>query len=331
MTIEDIAKLANTSVATVSRVINNDMHVSPATRKRVQKVIAENDYRPNFAGKNLRQNKTYQLLAVLPTITNPFFSRVIEGLSDTADQNGYSLTFVVSDRDVKKEKSYLDRLMSKVVDGMVLFYPSIDAKTIESYSKNYPVVCIGTTGTSKVSRAGINDFEAAREAIDYLIGLGHRRIALLSDMQPLAFNAERERGCRAAMSGAGLELPENMILRCSGKKNAAELVEELMKRPDPPTAVFSFSDTYAIPALKHLTDLGFKVGEEIDIMGFDNIEFAQFVTPSLTTVSQPGYQLGESAFKLLLEKMEDINTISKEIVFPHEIVIRDSTSKNMRP
>lgn len=331
MTIEDIAKLANTSVATVSRVINNDMHVSPATRKRVQKVIAENDYRPNFAGKNLRQNKTYQLLAVLPTITNPFFSRVIEGLSDTADQNGYSLTFVVSDRDVKKEKSYLDRLMSKVVDGMVLFYPSIDAKTIESYSKNYPVVCIGTTGTSKVSRAGINDFEAAREAIDYLIGLGHRRIALLSDMQPLAFNAERERGCRAAMSGAGLELPEDMILRCSGKKNAAELVEELMKRPDPPTAVFSFSDTYAIPALKHLTDLGFKVGEEIDIMGFDNIEFAQFVTPSLTTVSQPGYQLGESAFKLLLEKMEDINTISKEIVFPHEIVIRDSTSKNMRP
>lgn len=331
MTIEDIAKLANTSVATVSRVINNDMHVSPATRKRVQKVIAENDYRPNFAGKNLRQNKTYQLLAVLPTITNPFFSRVIEGLSDTADQNGYSLTFVVSDRDVKKEKSYLDRLMSKVVDGMVLFYPSIDAKTIESYSKNYPVVCIGTTGTSKVSRAGINDFEAAREAIDYLIGLGHRRIALLSDMQPLAFNAERERGCRAAMFGAGLELPEDMILRCSGKKNAAELVEELMKRPDPPTAVFSFSDTYAIPALKHLTDLGFKVGEEIDIMGFDNIEFAQFVTPSLTTVSQPGYQLGESAFKLLLEKMEDISTISKEIVFPHEIVIRDSTSKNMRP
>lgn len=331
MTIEDIAKLANTSVATVSRVINNDMHVSPATRKRVQKVIAENDYRPNFAGKNLRQNKTYQLLAVLPTITNPFFSRVIEGLSDTADQNGYSLTFVVSDRDVKKEKSYLDRLMSKVVDGMVLFYPSIDAKTIESYSKNYPVVCIGTTGTSKVSRAGINDFEAAREAIDYLIGLGHRRIALLSDMQPLAFNAERERGCRAAMFGAGLELPEDMILRCSGKKNAAELVEELMKRPDPPTAVFSFSDTYAIPALKHLTNLGFKVGEEIDIMGFDNIEFAQFVTPSLTTVSQPGYQLGESAFKLLLEKMEDINTISKEIVFPHEIVIRDSTSKNMRP
>ena len=331
MTIEDIAKLANTSVATVSRVINNDMHVSPATRKRVQKVIAENDYRPNFAGKNLRQNKTYQLLAVLPTITNPFFSRVIEGLSDTADQNGYSLTFVVSDRDVKKEKSYLDRLMSKVVDGMVLFYPSIDAKTIESYSKNYPVVCIGTTGTSKVSRAGINDFEAAREAIDYLIGLGHRRIALLSDMQPLAFNAERERGCRAAMFGAGLELPEDMILRCSGKKNAAELVEELMKRPDPPTAVFSFSDTYAIPALKHLTDLGFKVGEEIDIMGFDNIEFAQFVTPSLTTVSQPGYQLGESAFKLLLEKMEDINTISKEIVFPHEIVIRDSTSKSMRP
>ena len=212
MTIEDIAKLANTSVATVSRVINNDMHVSPATRKRVQKVIAENDYRPNFAGKNLRQNKTYQLLAVLPTITNPFFSRVIEGLSDTADQNGYSLTFVVSDRDVKKEKSYLDRLMSKVVDGMVLFYPSIDAKTIESYSKNYPVVCIGTTGTSKVSRAGINDFEAAREAIDYLIGLGHRRIALLSDMQPLAFNAERERGCRAAMFGAGLELPEDMIL-----------------------------------------------------------------------------------------------------------------------
>lgn len=204
MTIEDIAKLANTSVATVSRVINNDMHVSPATRKRVQKVIAENDYRPNFAGKNLRQNKTYQLLAVLPTITNPFFSRVIEGLSDTADQNGYSLTFVVSDRDVKKEKSYLDRLMSKVVDGMVLFYPSIDAKTIESYSKNYPVVCIGTTGTSKVSRAGINDFEAAREAIDYLIGLGHRRIALLSDMQPLAFNAERERGCRAAMSAPDL-------------------------------------------------------------------------------------------------------------------------------
>ena len=104
-----------------------------------------------------------------------------------------------------------------------------------------------------------------------------------------------------------------------------------MKRPDPPTAIFSFSDTYAISALKYLTDLGYKVGEEIDVMGFDNIEFAQFVTPSLTTVSQPGYELGESAFRLLLEKMEDIRTLSKEIVFPYEIVIRDSTTRKNRP
>ncbi len=331
MTIEDIARLANTSVATVSRVINNDMHVSPSTRKRVQKVIEDNSYCPNSAGKNLRQNKTYQLLAVLPTITNPFFSRVIEGLSDTADQNGYSLTFVVSDRDEKKEKAYLDRLMSKVVDGMVLFYPSVDAKIIESYSRNYPVVCIGATGTHKVSRAGINDYDAAYEATSYLTGLGHKRIALLRDRQTLAFNEQREKGSRAALEKAGIVVDESMILKCSGKRNAAELVGELMKRPDPPTAIFSFSDTYAISALKYLTDLGYKVGEEIDVMGFDNIEFAQFVTPSLTTVSQPGYELGESAFRLLLEKMEDIRTLSKEIVFPYEIVIRDSTTRKNRP
>lgn len=326
MTIADIARLSKTSVATVSRVINNDVHVRPDTRKRVQKVIEENNFRPNFAGKNLRQNKTFQVLAILPSITNPFFSHVIDGFSDIAARYGYALTFVVSNRNADKERAYLDKLGSKIVDGIVLFYPSLSAEIIESYGKDYPVVCLGSIGTQKVSRVGINDFDAALEGTQYLIGLGHRRIAVIQDKQRLKFNEERENGFRVAMRRAGIPVDESIIFRCEDKKAVSDSVEEAMRLFCPPTAFFSFSDVFAMSAMKYLIDHGSKVGEEVSVMGFDNIEFCQYVTPTLTTVSQPGYQMGESAFKLLLEKMEDLCALPKEIVFPHEIVVRDSTS-----
>ena len=330
MTIDDIARLANTSIATVSRVINNDAHVSPETRKKVQRVIEETNYRPNSAGKNLRTSKTYNVLAILPTITNPFFSPVIDGLSDLAAQNGYSLTFVVSNRDVNKEKEYLEKLISKVVDGIVLFYPSMDIETLERFSRRYPIACIGATGTTKVSHAGINDFDAACEATQYLQSLGHRSIAVLRDEKEVVFNTEREKGFRVAMRRAGLSADESMILRCRDQKHAEELALEILKRETPPTAIYSFSDVYAIAVIKRLSEEGIHVGRDVDVMGFDNIEFSKYVTPSLTTVAQPGYQLGRSAFALLQEKMEDITSISKEIVFPHEIIVRESTSQKRK-
>ena len=330
MTIDDIARLANTSIATVSRVINNDAHVSPETRKKVQRVIEATNYRPNAAGKNLRTNKTYNVLAVLPTITNPFFSTVIDGLSDLAAQNGYSLTFVVSNRDVNKEKEFLKKLISKVVDGIVLFYTSMDIKTLEGFSKKYPIACIGATGTTKVSRAGINDFDAAYDATKYLQALGHKSIVVLRDEKELVFNAEREKGFRVAMRRAGLPVDESMILRCRDQKDAENFALELFRREMPPTAIFSFSDVYAIAVIKRLSEEGVRVGRDMDVMGFDNIEFSKYVTPSLTTVAQPGYQLGQSAFTLLQEKIENITSISKEIIFPHEIIERESTSQKRK-
>lgn len=331
MTIEDIAKLANTSAATVSRVVNNDKHVRPETRERVQKIIDDYNYRPNSAGKNLRLNKTFQVLAVLPTITNPFFSKVIEGFSDMALNHNYSLTFVVSDRDPDKEKSYLDKLVTKIVDGIVFFYPSLDAKLLESFSKQYPIVCIGATGTKGVSRVGISDYNAALEATKYLLDLGHKNIAIVRDYHNHVFCEEREAGYRSALTKAGIDIKDSYILRYLDKENSvAGLVSNAMALAEPPTAFFCFSDIYAISTLKCLTDSGYNVGEGIDIIGFDNIDFSQLVTPSLTTVSQPGYQMGECAFELLLEKMENISALPKEILFPHRIIFRASTSNKKK-
>lgn len=328
MKIVDIAKMAGTSVATVSRVINNDPHVSDETRKQVQKVLIETEFVPNSAGKSLRQSKSRRVLAILPTITNPVYAPLIQGLSDRANANGYSIMLAVTDRNPSKEKECLDILKMRSVDGAILFATTLNDEYIESIAKKWPIVsCLSPIKGGKVSYCCIDDISATMDATNHLIDLGHKRIAVIRNTFKPSSQDGRDAGYRMAMNAAGLQVNEHEMFYCEESKQVYEAMATLLDKKDIPTAVFSFSDMLAIPAIKCLSDRGFVVGKDIDVMGFDNIDFAQYSTPSLSSVSQPLYQLGTSSFELLYEKIEDINSIVKGVIFPHRLVLRDSTRK----
>ena len=331
MKIVDIARMAETSVATVSRVINNDPHVRPETRKKVQQIIDDTKFVPNSAGKNLRQSKSKKILAVLPTITNPVYSLLIKGLSDRAKANGYSIVIGVTDRTPEKEKEYLDMLKTRSVDGVVVFATTLSTAYIESISEKWPIVsCLTPIKGGNVSYCCIDDTSAAYDATKYLISLGHKRIAVIRNtFKPISQDG-RDAGYRRAMEEAGLDIHEQEMFYCEESRQIYDVIATLLNKADKPTAIFSFSDMIAIPAIKCLSEKGMHVGLDIDVVGFDNIEFSAFSEPSLTTVSQPLYQLGTSAFELLYERIEDEESVAKGIIFPHRLVIRESTRKQTK-
>lgn len=326
MKIVDIAELAGTSVATVSRVINNDPHVKEDTRKRVQQILDETNFFPNSAGRSLRQSKSKKVLAVIPTITNPVFAPLIQGVSDRARANGYSIMLSVSSRNPEKEKESLEMLMMKSVDGVILFATTLEAKYIEEVAKKYPLAaCLSLVKGGDVSYACIDESAAAYDATKFLLDIGHKRIAVFRNTFKPISKDSRDQGFRRAMQEAGLKIYDDEMFYCEGPEQVREAISMLLNKNDRPTAIFSFSDMVAIQAMKFLAERGFEVGKDIDVVGFDNIDFAEFTTPSLTTVSQPLYQMGTSAFELLYEKIENINSIGKGVIFPHRLVVRGST------
>lgn len=334
MKITDIAKLANTSVATVSRVINGDPHVSASTKRKVLKVIEQTGYKPNVMGRNLRRSRSGNILAILPTIINQFFSQIIYGLEKRAGDNGYDVLIVVTHRDKETEKKYLELLLTKQVDGAITFTSSLNDEDLngadlQPITEKYPLVlAAGNTKSKNLSYTCIDNNLAAYDMTKYLIKLGHTKIATIQGNFLRTYEQERSNGFERALTEAALPVINEYRIGCeydfTGGYNATK---KLLALPDLPTAIFAFSDTMAAGSMKCAMEQGLKIGRDIDVVGFDNIELGEMLTPTLTTVSQPQQELGATAFDLLLEKMNDIRSICKGIILPHQLIIRESTRK----
>jgi len=327
--IKDIARLAGTSVATVSRVINGDARVREETRARVQAVIDEKGYVPNAAGRQLRRNHSKQILVVLPAITNPVYGPLIRALKDRAAEQGYAIVMGVTDRIAGREAEYLSMLEQQDVDGAVLFATSLDDAYLEGLAQRRAVVsCLTPHGSGKISCCCIDNGAAAKQAAQYLFGLGHRHIAVVrrKSHNPTALDA-RENGVRAAAEAAGLDAGAVTVLNCGEAQDAYDTVYACLQGEDKPTAVFCFADVLTLPVLKCLGDLKLTPGRDIDLMGFDDIEQARYIGGGLSTVAQPLEEIGACAFDLLAEKIEDLQSPVRQITVAHRLVIRETTKK----
>ena len=327
-TILDVAARAEVSTATVSRVLSNPEKVSEATRRRVLKAVHQLGYSPNASAKSLRTLSTKKLLVTVPDIANPFFSLIIQGIEEAAHREGYAVVLGDTHGDTEREERYGEMLLRRETDGIIFLGHSL-SRSLSSLMKKgrMPPIVNGCEYSPNlgVPSAHVDNEAAAHEAMNHLYGLGHRIIGVITG--PLASPLSRDRlhGVQrsAKENGAGRQL---MVINGdfsidSGIAGAARLFAQ----ETPPTAVFCFSDEMAIGVLDYAQRLGLAVPGALSIVGFDDIRFARYVRPALTTVSQPMLDIGRETVRLLLGILQGNITNPVSITLPHRLEIRSSS------
>ncbi len=323
-TIYDIAREANVSIATVSKVINGIGRVSDATRKRVLQIVADLNFEPNVVASALAGGNTRTIGLLLPDVNNPYFSEIVRGAEDEAFGRGYSVLICNTDHNAKKEHEYIRTLRQKQMDGIAIATGSTPAQTIEELVEGkIPVVLLSRSilGAS-VATVAVDSYAGGRLAAEYLISLGHKAVGYLSEPLTVTSSVERLRGFQEVMDEHG----RTTVLSSDhgfGITTGQRMAAQLLSNPEI-TALFGANDQLAVGALQACREMGRKVPEQISVVGFDDTVFAKIVTPTLTTVAQPMYQMGAQTLRLLIEAIETGVQPTKSIVFPPELMIRES-------
>ena len=328
-TIQDVAKAAGVSSATISRVLNNSSSVSEQTRAIVLNTIKKLNYQPNFLGRNLRRSETRMILVLLPSISNPFYSGIVKGIEDVGHKNGYNVMLCNTDSEKQRELVYLDLLKSKLADGIIFMATELDSEELSRIGRNYPAVqCCEYNEGAFISHVSIDNFIASYKAVKHLISLGHRKIGMISCSNNFISTIQREAGYKKALGDHGITLnPDFLIYGDYSFKSGLRATTQFLNMQDCPSAIFSISDSMAIGAIKAVREYGFNVPEDIAVVGFDDISLASMYDPPLTTVSQPRYDLGCMAMEILLKQIKGEIKEPINIVIEHELVIRNSTIK----
>lgn len=330
-TINDVAKLAGVSVATVSRVINDSGKVQPHTADAVKQAIEALAYRPNVMGRNLRKAKANRILVIQPSISNLFFSKIVRGIEQAARPAGYQIMLCDTDYDPEREAMYLDWLDSCVADGAILITSCHEPRHYATIAQRRPIVhCSEDYADAALPCVTMDNVVASRDAVSHLIKLNHRKIAFFSVHNKLHTVKQRYQGYRAALADAGIEpIPEYCVKHGSVPddmiwEKTCEYAAQFAQMNDPPTAIFCTSDMIAIATIRALIANGVRVPDEMSVMGFDDIEIARIFSPSLTTVSIPKHFIGRSAVELLIERLGNPALAARKVLVDHTIVDRES-------
>jgi LacI family repressor for deo operon, udp, cdd, tsx, nupC, and nupG len=329
--IQDVARLADVSTATVSRALATPDRVSPEARARVLEAIARTGYVPNPAARSLRSQKTFMVLVVLPDLANTFFSKILHGIEETLFEAGYGMIISDLDGSPEKEAHFAAFTAAGRVDGAILlnghlFGQSRDAKGPPA-KINIPLVALcEAIPNADIPQIEIDNRAAARRMTQHLARLGHRQIAYVSGPSENVLEHERFRGYREGLQEAGLSFDASMILPGDFTlESGVRAGQELVARAERPTAVFCTSDEMAIGVVRTLRSAGLRVPEDISVAGFDDIEFAAAAQPALTTIHQPRRELGQAAATVLIDLLQGRET-EKRIRLKTELVVRDSVA-----
>lgn len=329
VTIYDVAREAGVSMATVSRVVNNNPNVKPQTRKKVFEAIERLGYRPNAVARGLASKKTTTVGVVIPDISNSIFAEVARGIEDIANMYHYNIILCNADKRKDKEIRVINTLLEKQVDGLLFMGGIVTDEHIQAFkTSSVPVVLCATADEKKTMPSVDIDHEgAAFDAVNELIREGHRDIAMITGtLQDPANGYARYQGYKRALEGAGIPVREEYVrvgnYRYESGMEAAKYFLEQGKRP---TAIFSATDEMAIGAIHAIQDAGLKVPEDVSVISVDNIRMASMVRPQLTTVAQPMYDIGAVSMRLLTKLMNKDSVEQSQVVLPHEIIRRKST------
>jgi LacI family repressor for deo operon, udp, cdd, tsx, nupC, and nupG len=328
-TIQDVARRAGVSTATVSRVLSHPQIVSPTTRDRVLAAVEALHYEPNHAAKSLRTLRTAKIVVSVPNIANPFFSAVIRGAEEAAQAAGYAVLLGDTRHEPEREELYAAMLRRKEADGLIFLghrLPDTLADMVERLGGRAPVVngCEFSPELG-VSSAHIDNTAAAHEVMALLHGLGHRRIGVITGSLASPISRDRLTGARRSAAEHGLLDEFKMAIGDFSVESGAAETRALLTGPEPPTALFCFGDEMAMGALGAIADLGLSCPSDVSVVGFDDISYSQYLRPALTTVKQPMAEIGRETVGLLLDILRGVVVEPVARTLAHQLIIRDST------
>ena len=325
ITIRDVADKAGVSVATVSRVLNNEKCVAEDTFEKVKAVIERENYRPNLLGRNLRRTQTNIILVLTVSIEYPYFTAVITGIEQTALKYDYNVILCNTNFEPQREYRYLDMMRTKLSDGAIFLSPTISAREINDIGKLHPVVqCSEMRGETTVSQVSIDYTAAAAEAVRHLYALGRRRIALISANHEFMSTTQIEIGYSNALAAVGLEKKTHIVRVTDYWYNSGvEAMQQLLHSDDRPDAVLCVGDLLAIGAIRAIKQAGLSVPGDIAVVGCDDIEQAKQSDPPLTSISIPKFEIGKTAVELLIAQIK--GEPPKRVCLHHDLVTRAST------
>jgi len=329
VTIVEVAKKGGVSLGTVSRVINNDVHVAPKTRERVSKVMQEMGYVANRQAQSLRGIKTNVVGVLVPDLGTGYIGEIMHGIDAELALGQLDLMLFTTHRTASKEASYVANLGKGIVDGLLLVLPRNPADYVESLTRrNFPFVLIDHQGTGQDCPAvGASNWQVAYNATEYLIKLGHTRIGFITGSMDLGAASDRLDGYEAALRIQHIPKDPRLIFKGEFfQPDGYAGASALMEIENPPTAIFASNDVMAMGAMDAVRSRGLRVPEDVSILGFDDIPQAASVRPALTTVHQPLEKMGRVATQMLLDLLKNPEKEISRIELPTELIVRGSTS-----
>lgn len=328
VTIYDVAREANVSMATVSRVVNGNPNVKPATRKKVMEVIERLGYRPNAVARGLASKKTTTVGVIIPDISNIFYAELARGIEDIATMYKYNIILSNSDQNIDKEIHLIHTMLGKQVDGLVFMGSRVTKELVEEFERSpVPVVLAGSVEpTEQIPSVNINYQEAAMDVVSLLAETGHKHIAFIDGPIDDTISQYVLKGYKEGMASAELPLSDELIIDGDYTyESGMEAWHKLENCEVKPTAVFANGDEMALGIIHGAQDSGLKVPEELEVISFESTKLALMVRPQLTSVVQPLYDIGAVAMRLLTKFMNKEEVESPIVVLPHRIEKRGST------
>ncbi len=331
-TIHDIARELNISASTVSRALNNNPRISLKTKEKIKQVADDLGYRPNTLASNLRNKKSNTIGIVVPLINRHFFSSVISGVEDVAYKAGYTVVISQSNDLYDKEINIVHSMFSNRVDGLII---SIAMQT-DSFEhlklfrkKNIPLVFFDRVVPEiETDKIVVDDFAGGFKVTQHLIDQGYKRIGHLAGPQNLMTYLDRKKGYLEALRKNEIPYDDSLtIVNTLTSEEGVPAVQQLLELPNPPDAIFCGNDATALSVMIYLRDRGIRIPQDMGIVGFSNEPYSKVVSPSISTIAQPGFEMGQKAAELMIRKIENKEKTFQTFVLPTELIIRDSSNR----
>jgi LacI family transcriptional regulator len=332
-TIYDVARAAEVSASTVSRVLNGHSSVDAGLATRVRQAVLDLDYRPNAVARSLRRQRTNLWAVIISDIGNPFFTALVRGIEDLAQEAGFSVVLCNGDEDPDKETSYVSAALAQRMAGVIISPSGRPALINRLTEAGMPVVAIDRQPHGvAVDAVLVDNVHGAESAVAHLVDSGYRRIACITGPRRISTAVQRLRGYRQAMQAAGRAVTEDLVRYADFRESGGyQAMASLLDAAEPPDAVFVANNLMTVGAMRCMVDRGVDVPTECGVVGFDDAPWAPLVRPSLSTVAQPTYDLGRTAASLLTERIAKPGKAPSTVTLKTALRIRESSVRPVHP
>jgi LacI family transcriptional regulator len=330
VSLKDLAKEIGVSISTVSRALNNHPDISPEVTMKIQKLAAEMNYTPNPLAMGLLKQATRMIGVIVPDLVTHFYSSIISGIEQIAEEKGYYILIASSNETLQKEIKAIENLMKTRVEGLIVCL-SQETRSYEHFDRliknNIPLVFFDRVcRTDEVPSVVVDNVEAAQKVTKHFYKNGFRRIAYIAGPDHLNISQERTRGYLSGLKSCGLDVRPELLEKCNlSTKDAIKATGRLLDLPEPPDAIFGINDTVAFAAMKEIKSRGLRIPEDVALVGFTDEFHSTVVDPALTSITHPTFEIGQEAARLFFRCIENFEAVPKQIVLNTKLVVRKSS------